>query len=159
MSPLPQIHLRAIERISVRDVWPSESVCHSRTRSRHSHEAFHRESGERESTARSNAPCQCPYDHSPEACPHASRQAPGCRAPMVATGVFAVSPDVPVSLSRPGLLPSVDLTQEDLGKHVGLPDRLRSAIVYHAALVQDVGPVHDIQNGLDVVLDDEDSSL
>lgn len=25
MSPLPQIHLRAIERISVRDVWPSEA--------------------------------------------------------------------------------------------------------------------------------------
>ena len=35
----------------------------------------------------------------------------------------------------------------------------RSAVVHHAALVQDVGPVHDIENRLDVVLDDEDGRL
>ena len=45
--------------------------------------------------------------------------------------------------------------QEDLGQDVRVSHRLRCAIVDDLALVEDIGPVHDVQNTLDVVLDDK----
>ena len=53
----------------------------------------------------------------------------------------------------------LDSAQEDLGQYVGVQDRLGGAVVHHPAVFQDVSPVDDVQDALDVVLNDDDRGI